>query len=553
MTPPQPLSKKLQIQGFRLDSTPSQPLVFGPLRKLDRQPVEVSQALDECLRESEIDAILCWGFESPEPPETLLRELLARPGDIWHAGLRLGTSGLPELLDSVRPTWMYNRDPDAAIQATSWRLTLDACLIRSGRLQTVSSLDPGFKTLLGAGMEWGYRAIEAGAVVRHEPRLLQGKSEGSQEFPFGDELRFIALRHGHLWARWGLLRSLLRGRVGLLDGWRLGRALPGPASAAISPLIAPPKAPAATKGRVSVLIPTLDRYSYLERVLEPLLEQSIAPHEVLVVDQTPEARRQTGIEDRLGGLPLTVLHRQQAGQCSSRNAGLRRATGDFVLFLDDDDDEIPPDLIERHLANLQQFGAAASCGVADEVGAGDLPEAFQRWRLSDVFPTNNAMLRCEVLSKTGLFDLAFEHGERADADLGMRVYLTGGLSILDPASRVLHHRAGSGGLRTWGARRKTYAASRRALWLRHLPSVTEIYLALRYFSPLQVREKLWIAAFATLRSEGGQALKILRLITGSLLLPWTAAVLVTRRRKAVKMLDRFPEIPSIDPEAPCAV
>ena len=77
-----------------------------------------------------------------------------------------------------------------------------------------------------------------------------------------------------------------------------------------------------------------------------------------------------------------------------------------------------------------------------------LPDAFTLRRASDVFPTNNTMLRKSALRLSGLFDLAYEHGPRADGDLGMRLYLSGARMLLDPEIRVLHHHAPSGGLRT---------------------------------------------------------------------------------------------------------
>ncbi|MEJ7712205.1 MAG: hypothetical protein WKF84_20670 [Pyrinomonadaceae bacterium] len=58
-----------------------------------------------------------------------------------------------------------------------------------------------------------------------------------------------------------------------------------------------------------------------------------------------------------------------------------------------------------------------------------MPEAFTYLRASDT-PTNNTLIRKDVLSKSGLFDLAYDRGQRADGDLGMRIYLSGAVMIL---------------------------------------------------------------------------------------------------------------------------
>src|SRR5690606_15510243 len=103
-----------------------------------------------------------------------------------------------------------------------------------------------------------------------------------------------------------------------------------------------------------------------------LRAQTVPPHEVVVVDQTPREERDLSYRETFADLPLTVIEQDEPGQCVSRNAGLQTSTGDFVLFIDDDD-EIEPDLIERHLHNLERFGCEVSSGVADEAGAGPLP------------------------------------------------------------------------------------------------------------------------------------------------------------------------------------
>ncbi len=91
-----------------------------------------------------------------------------------------------------------------------------------------------------------------------------------------------------------------------------------------------------------------------------------------------------------------------------------------------------------------------------------------------MFPTNNTMLRRSALERSGLFDLAFDRGSRADHDLGMRLHLAGAALVYDPDVEVYHHHAPIGGLRTHGARTVTRASARRSLTQRNLPSVTEL-------------------------------------------------------------------------------
>jgi glycosyltransferase involved in cell wall biosynthesis len=513
----------------------------GMVHRCRREPTELANILSSL--EGGPEALLFWGSPA-EPPLRHIAHLLESPLDIWHAGLALGTSGAPRLLDFVRPTWMYRRDPDASIAATSWRLSLDACLVRNAALGSLGGVDTGFASLRGVGLDLGHRAIRGGILVRHAPGLAPTRVEKRSPLGLGDEVRLISNWYGRKWALWAVARAITSGYAPLSAVHQHAWTIQPDDSRISTGLERPYSAPSPGGFAVSVVIPTLDRHDYLSTVLEGLAAQSIAPSEVLIVDQTtPESSER--LLDRVPNLPARVIPQVPPGQCSARNSALRQARGDFILFLDDDDDEIPRDLIENHLRTLHTYDAAASCGVADEIGAGPLPDAFSHFRISDVFPTNNTMVRREALVKTGLFDLAYEHGERADADLGMRVYLAGELAVLNPSIRVLHHRAPRGGLRTWGARRRTYAASRAHVLARHLPSVTELYLGLRYHGREIVREKLWIAAMGTLTMNGSWLQRLSKAVLGLLLLPWTGLVLLRRRKRAEAMLQEFPRIPHL--------
>jgi glycosyltransferase involved in cell wall biosynthesis len=308
---------------------------------------------------------------------------------------------------------------------------------------------------------------------------------------------------------------------------------------------APKKALPALKEAVTVLIPTVDRYSYLRVVLNQLRGQTCPAGEIIVVDQTPGERRESTLAEDFSDLPLRLLTVDPPGQCRSRNAGLQTSTGKYILFLDDDD-EIPPTLIQQHLETLRNWECDASCGVADEVGAGPLPAEFRYARVSDVFPTNNTMVRRSSLVKSGLFDLAYDRGQRADGDLGMRLHLSGALMMLNPEIRVLHHHAPRGGLRTHNARVVTFASSRLRLTHRQLGSATEFYLARRYFNEREARELMWQSLLGTYSIRGGIVRKALKVLCSSFLLPHSIWVLLRNRRTASRMLKTYPQIPHLE-------
>jgi GT2 family glycosyltransferase len=155
------------------------------------------------------------------------------------------------------------------------------------------------------------------------------------------------------------------------------------------------------------------------------------------------------------------------------------------------------------------------------------------------------LIHKSILLKSGLFDPTYDHGARADADLGMRLYLNGCLMLLTPDIDVLHHHAARGGLRTHKARVVTYAGSRASLLKINIPAPTEIYLVRRYFKARQIHEYFWLAFFSSLRYEGSILLQCLKGLIGFLLTPVTLIRLWRNNRKALNLLELHTDIPHL--------
>lgn len=529
------------------ESVPRWPL--GDVLVAEPSVLFVASLIRENLPVSTSDAWLFWDGSLGNPDPERVIEAMKRPGDLWHAGLKLGMGGLPSTIDYVNPTWMLNRDPDPAIEATSWRLTWRCCLVRTAVLRQMGGVDSRFESLDPAMLEFGHRCVTRGVITRHVPRLVSnGATSSTPVLSCEDEFRFIYYRFGMKWLIWAFSRTIMQRnipRITALKAYLRVRREQRPEEPAPYKHEPISRNGIASDAKVSVIIPTVDRYPYLQSLLAQLRNQTVRPYEVIVIDQTQAEHRRTDFGQLFPELPITVVYRDEAGQCSSRNAGLQDSTGDYILFLDDDDDNLPPTLIESHLKTLHEFRADVSSGVVQEVGVDRLPDEFTLMRVSDVFPTNNTLVRREVLYKSGLFDLAYERGVRADGDLGMRIYLSGAMMMLNPDISLLHHHAPSGGLRKHKSRVVTYAASKKSLTIRHIPNPTEAYLLYRYYSERQVGESLRLRVFGSLFVEGNLLKRSLRLAIGMAFLPSTFRQVRRRYVEGKKLLTEFPMIPRL--------
>jgi glycosyltransferase involved in cell wall biosynthesis len=93
------------------------------------------------------------------------------------------------------------------------------------------------------------------------------------------------------------------------------------------------------RDRVAVIIPTRDRPALLRAAVASLLRQSRPAEEIIIVDDGSRADCRREIEE-IGAMhpSITLYHfGESKGVSAARNFGLTRASGDFVVFLDDDD------------------------------------------------------------------------------------------------------------------------------------------------------------------------------------------------------------------------
>lgn len=497
------------------------------------------------------DAIILWAPDIPLPDPAAVTQLLEGPCHVWHAGLKLGQLGQPGLWGFCHPRAMLSRDVDPATESMSWRVSLRAVIARNEVFEELGGIDEHFETPETAGLDAGMRWLRHGALLRHVPDLIGGIDtvETIDVRSIHDEVRFVSNHMGRTWVLWALGRGLVTRAVPVRDLPEARRATKPPAHTPTQyglKAFGPGPDPAA---RVTVLVPTVGRYPYVEPLLRQLEEQTVSPHQVVVVDQNPADQRHD-LHAVAPALPLDVLCLQPPGQCTARNLGLQAATGTHILFLDDDD-EIQPDLIEQHLRVLGPEAVMVSGGLVDDAESGPAPSSQQFRQLLQTFPTNNAMIKREVLARTGLFDPTYDRGARADHDLGMRSYLAGHLHVYDPGPRVFHHHAPMGGLRTHGARVRTRGNSRSTLTQRHLRTPTDTYLGLRYYTPKQVHEDLVLSVFATLRGGGGSRWrKAGRLLLQTMLLPDTWRKTKASASDGERLLTNRPEIPVLNPPSP---
>lgn len=95
----------------------------------------------------------------------------------------------------------------------------------------------------------------------------------------------------------------------------------------------------------SIVIPTYNRATLIERTLESVWRQTYSRYEVIVVDNCSEDRTEEVLAPYVeAGKIRFIRHDRNYERARSRNTGMGAAVGDFVTFLDSDDLMYPANL-----------------------------------------------------------------------------------------------------------------------------------------------------------------------------------------------------------------
>lgn len=209
---------------------------------------------------------------------------------------------------------------------------------------------------------------------------------------------------------------------------------------------------------VSVIVPVYNVEKYLGRCVDSILSQTYRNLEIILVDD--------GAKDNSGSIcdsyaqkdsRVRVIHKENGGLSSARNAGIDIASGDYLEFVDSDD-WLEPEAVESllqqaliHRVDLVLGGrwdvSAATgerkkglCPVKQEVIAGtEMVRRIFRWENCD-------SSACDKLFRKKLFrEIRFPDGKVVeDVPIMYKIVLDAGrVALLDKPIYNYYHRTGS--------------------------------------------------------------------------------------------------------------
>ena len=211
--------------------------------------------------------------------------------------------------------------------------------------------------------------------------------------------------------------------------------------------------------RLSLIIATYNRAEQLMVTLSSVAAQSksSAQWECIVVDNNSGDNTKARVEEFIAKHPkLNILYHFESkqGLSHARNAGIERAKGDIIAFIDDDE-RIVPDFIDAYIKLFDSHPKAMAAGgkiiaeyptgrprwmshyaerpIANPMDFGDYVRTFPKGRIPG---GGNMAMRREVFDKIGVFNTSLGRtgkrligGEESDlferiAKVGMECYYT---------------------------------------------------------------------------------------------------------------------------------
>ena len=249
---------------------------------------------------------------------------------------------------------------------------------------------------------------------------------------------------------------------------------------------------------VSVVIPTYNRGEILCQTMAMALAQDYPDFEVIVVDQTPEPLGSVHAFVEAAGERLRYVRREAPNLPAARNAGVRIARGEIIVFIDDDV-IVGPGYLASHVARYGDPALGGVTGMTLAAGEDDEAEVLKRHlgasgmkeRLGNgCFRTYsiegcNCSFRKTAIIRAGMFDERFTGsawGE--DTDLALRVKHLGYLLVLDPEVRLVHLALKSGGCGNRDPQSERLAHEHHRLFLYHIIKNRAIFGSARMLSIL---------------------------------------------------------------------
>ena len=154
---------------------------------------------------------------------------------------------------------------------------------------------------------------------------------------------------------------------------------------------------------VSIIIPVYNAEAYIVECLDSIYDQSIAPNQVIIVDDGSTDRSGTLIDSFRSRPNTLIIRTENGGPGPARNAGLEHVTSEYVYFFDADD-VMSSDFMQKALSYIEKSDSAdailfAAQSVADTAYGGSYRDAIHRMGFHGLLTDEGSSIIRQLLTK----------------------------------------------------------------------------------------------------------------------------------------------------------
>jgi len=249
--------------------------------------------------------------------------------------------------------------------------------------------------------------------------------------------------------------------------------------------------------RATLQFCTYNRAHLLPRVLEACFEQTVGDgdYEVVLVNDGSTDETASVIEQAKFEAPVRfiVISQRNSGLARARNAGIARASGERIIFIDDD--VLPlPNFVEEHLRSHERHPQAIVRGAVIKTQSFEkLPPPVYSLRdfSANYFWTSNVSVPLHRLREIGAFNEDFAEYGWEDIELGLRLRFAGVRSFFNKKAVAFHYKPAAEAQGVETMLRQARAQARTAAQLAKIHPHWRAYLATGNTIPHRVLHK-WL-------------------------------------------------------------
>ena len=186
---------------------------------------------------------------------------------------------------------------------------------------------------------------------------------------------------------------------------------------------------------VSIIIPTYNRGHVLGRAIQSVLAQTYQDFDLIIIDDGSTDETEKLVKSFNSEMIRYIRHNENKGPAAARNTGIQLASGDYIAFLDSDD-EWMPEKLEKQMRIFEKAPLEVgivhtgfvmtrnnkkryirSGGIASKDGG-----VFSNLRKGDSVLPSTTLVKVECFKRAGVFDERFSPIEDSELFLRMSRY-----------------------------------------------------------------------------------------------------------------------------------